>query len=149
LRLKASFPSLLDLAPYALKSEIPVTGTAAALDAGVPNGVATLDDDGKLVESQLPGAFALKTEIPVFATEDEAADGSRSDVVMSPLDVVKWFDAKLPGDARLAFLGNDSWGLPDLSALHQEHWLETAANVSGVTGIGLTQPVWAAVLRQW
>lgn len=135
--LKSELPELLDLAPYALKSEIPVTGTSAALDAGVPNGVATLDADGKLVESQLPGAFALKTEIPVFATEDEAADGLRSDVVMSPLDVVKWFEARLPGDAGLAFLGNDSWGLPDLS-LYTGALAGDGSNVSGVTGIGLT-----------
>ena len=134
--LKSELPQLLDLAPYALKSEIPVTGTSAALDVGVPNGVATLDADGKLVESQLPGAFALKTEIPVFATEDEAADGLRSDVVMSPLDVVKWFEARLPGNAGLALLGDDSWGLPDLSA-YSGALAGDGSNVSGVTGIGL------------
>ena len=63
-----------------------------------------------------PGAIALKSELPILANPVDAAAGTRSDVVMSPLAVSEWFNAKLPGTPGLAFLGDDSWGLPDLSS---------------------------------
>jgi len=134
--LKSEIPTLPDLTPYALKSEIPVVGTAAKLDAGVPNGAATLDGVGKLVQGQVPDSVALKTEIPAFASAIEAAAGTRPDVVMSPSDVVDWFNAKLPGNAALAFLGNDSWGLPDLST-YSGMLAGDGSNVTDVTGIAL------------
>ena len=63
----------------------------------------------------LPDALALKTDLPVFASAFDATAGIRADVVMSPLDVTDWFNAKLPGNPGVALLGDDSWGLPDLS----------------------------------
>ena len=63
----------------------------------------------------LPAAIALKTDLPVFATSADAVAGIRPDVVMSPLDVSDWFNAKLPENSGVALLGDDSWGLPDLS----------------------------------
>ena len=47
----------------ALKTDVPVVGTAAALNAGEPNGAATLDGDGKLQETQVPDAIALKSDL--------------------------------------------------------------------------------------
>jgi len=124
----------------ALKSELPVVGTAAKLDEGVPNGAATLDAGGKLVQGQVPDAVALKTELPAFASTTEAAVGTRADVVMSPLDVAAWFDAKLPGNAGLALLGNDSWGLPDLSS-YSGRLAGDGTSISGVSAIGLISPL--------
>ena len=123
----------------ALKSEIPVVGTASKLDAGVPNGAATLDAGGKLAQTQVPDAVALKNELPEFATTEEAAAGTRADVVMSPLDVVTWFNAKLPGDAGVALLGNNSWGLPDLSG-YSGAIAGDGTSISGVTAIALSSP---------
>ncbi|XHR30945.1 MAG: YncE family protein [Chthoniobacteraceae bacterium] len=47
----------------ARKSDIPVVGTAARLDAGVPSGAATLDGTGKLEGAQVPDSLALKSDI--------------------------------------------------------------------------------------
>ena len=47
----------------ALKTDVPVVGTAAALNAGEPNGAATLDGDGKLKGEQVPDAIALKSDL--------------------------------------------------------------------------------------
>jgi hypothetical protein len=47
----------------ALKTDIPEVGTAAALNAGEPNGAATLDGNGKLKGTQVPGAVALKSDL--------------------------------------------------------------------------------------
>lgn len=47
----------------ARKSDIPVVGTAAKLDAGTPNGTATLDGTGKLTGTQVPASVALKSDI--------------------------------------------------------------------------------------
>jgi len=83
-----------------------------------------------------PAAIALKNELPVFATSAEAAAGTRADVVMSPVDVVDWFNAKLPGTPALALLGNNSWGLPDLST-YTGRLAGDGSSVTDVTGIGL------------
>ena len=47
----------------ALKTDIPVVGTAAALNAGESNGAATLDEVGKLKGTQVPDAVALKSDL--------------------------------------------------------------------------------------
>jgi YVTN family beta-propeller protein len=47
----------------ARKSDIPVVGSAAQLDAGTPNGAATLDGTGKLTGAQVPNALAFKSDL--------------------------------------------------------------------------------------
>ena len=58
----------------ALKSDIPslpALGTAASLDAGIPNGVATLGPDGKVLPGQLP-AIPEGTSIKLIPVADTA-----------------------------------------------------------------------------
>ena len=66
--LKSDIPESPDLAPFALKSELPVVGTAASLDAGTPNGAATLDETGKLTETQVPASVAQKSDLKPFGS---------------------------------------------------------------------------------
>jgi len=47
----------------ARKSDIAALGSASRLNAGIPNGVATLDGSGKLTGTQVPGTLALKSDI--------------------------------------------------------------------------------------
>ncbi len=47
----------------ARKSDIPVVGSAAQLDAGTPNGAATLDGTGKLIGAQVPDTVAFKSDL--------------------------------------------------------------------------------------
>jgi hypothetical protein len=47
----------------ARKSDIEALGSAAHLNAGVPNGVATLDEAAKLTGAQLPDVVALKADL--------------------------------------------------------------------------------------
>ena len=65
---KSDIPAPPDLTPYALKSELPVVGTAAKLDAGTPNGAATLDETGKLTGPQVPDSVAQKSDLKPFGS---------------------------------------------------------------------------------
>ncbi|XHR30426.1 MAG: hypothetical protein ACFUZC_07655 [Chthoniobacteraceae bacterium] len=47
----------------ARKSDIAALGSASRLNAGIPNGVATLDGSGKLTGAQVPDAVALKADL--------------------------------------------------------------------------------------
>ena len=66
--LKSDIPAAPDLTLYAQKSEIPVVGTAAGLDAGTPNGAATLDGTGKLTGTQVPDSVAQKSDMKPFGS---------------------------------------------------------------------------------
>jgi len=83
-----------------------------------------------------PAEVARKSDLPEVATPDDAAAGTRADVVMSPLAVTQWFDAKLPGTPSLALLGDNSWGLPDLSS-YTGSLAGDGTNVANVSGIQL------------
>lgn len=86
-----------------------------------------------------PENLLLRGDLPEIAKPVDAAAGIRSDVVMSPLAVSQWFNAKLPGGPSVALLGDGSWGLPDLS--HYTGSLSgNGANLSGVSGIQLSSP---------
>lgn len=83
-----------------------------------------------------PAQIARRSELPKFATTEQAANGSSQVVVMSPHGVSQWFDAKLPGTASLSFLGDGSWGLPDLS-FYAGSIAGDGANLTGISGIQL------------
>jgi len=83
-----------------------------------------------------PAVLARKSELPKVATPDDAAAGTCADVVMSPLAVTQWFEAKLPGSPSLALLGDNTWGLPDLSS-YTGSLAGDGTNVTGVAGIQL------------
>ncbi|XHR27599.1 MAG: hypothetical protein ACFUZC_16865 [Chthoniobacteraceae bacterium] len=65
---KSDIPAPPDLTPYALKSELPVVGSAAKLDAGTPDGAATLDGTGKLTGTQVPDSVAQKSDLKPFGS---------------------------------------------------------------------------------
>lgn len=86
-----------------------------------------------------PAQIARRSELPKFATQDQAVAGSAPNLMMSPLGVSQWFGAKLPGMASVSLLGDGSWGIPDLSS-YAGSISGDGTNVTSVSAIQISGP---------
>jgi len=85
------YPAPADVARKSDIPQLPVFGTAASLNAGVSNGVATLGQDGKVPPEQLP-AMPHVTSIKVVSVSDAAGRLALTQTQLNVGDLVEQTD---------------------------------------------------------